>query len=194
MYSLVLMAAMAGGADAPSFFWWGHGGSGHWGGGCYGGCWGGCYGGCGGWHAGYGCYGGCYGGCFGGCGGCFGSRPVYTPYRVVPAKPKDGGKDGEKKPSELGANRTRIIIEVPEDAKVFVDDMPTKASGTTTRVFTTPALEPGNTYYYIVRVETVEDGNTIAETQRLVFRPGAEVRAAFRGRTEPADATASAPR
>jgi uncharacterized protein (TIGR03000 family) len=81
MYSVVLMMALSGGADAPALSdvpaesaarYGDHGHKqyrlfgGHRGGGC-GGCYG-CYGGgC------YGCYGGVYyGGCYGCCGGCYG--------------------------------------------------------------------------------------------------------------------------
>jgi uncharacterized protein (TIGR03000 family) len=86
MYSVVLMMALSGGADAPAMSnapaepvarYGDHGHKQYRCGGCYGGCYGGWgYGGCGG-GGGYGCYGGYrggYGGCYGGgyYGGCYG--------------------------------------------------------------------------------------------------------------------------
>ncbi len=102
MYSMVLLVALTGTADAPA--WGHHRGCGCWGcgcgcyGGCYG-CWGGCYGcyggyscgcwggygcyGCGCWGGGYGCYGcGCWGGgwvgCYTGCSGGYGCYGCYS--------------------------------------------------------------------------------------------------------------------
>src|SRR5947207_4870996 len=150
MYSVVLMAALAtGGANAPAC--WGHGSgchgchgcsgcygsygySGGWAcyGGCYG-CWGysgGCYG------AGYGCY-GCHG-CYG-CYGCYGSNyaPVYsTPIPVIPPAtsgtptgpmpaPADGKKGGE---ARVDPTRAKVIVELPAEAKLYIDDQLMKTS------------------------------------------------------------------
>jgi uncharacterized protein (TIGR03000 family) len=67
MYSMILMAALSGGAEVPE---WGRGGCYGGGVGCYGGGYygyGGCYG-----YSGNGCWGGGYGGCYGGGYGCWG--------------------------------------------------------------------------------------------------------------------------
>lgn len=125
MYSLVLMAALTGGTNAPAFHHHGwsccgcHGSSyGCWGG-CYG-CWGGSYGGwgcCGCYGGGWGCYGACYGGCYGGYGawygcygGCYGGgygcygyygvgayAPVIAPAVETPvAPPRDQDRDRDR--------------------------------------------------------------------------------------------------
>jgi uncharacterized protein (TIGR03000 family) len=79
-----------------------------------------------------------------------------------------GGKDGQ----------ARLIIEVPADAKLYVDDQLMKTTSDR-RVFSTPPLEEGQEYYYILRAEVVRDGETISRTKRVFVRAGEETRAAF---------------
>ena len=199
MYSLVVMAALTTGGEAPDCF--GHGGCyggggsclgcyGCWGyGGCYGyGCSGSGYGGCWGCYGSYnyssygchGCYGcsGCYGSCYGcwGCHGCWGYSG-YAPMYGAPAVP-DKVMPGATQGSGAASNRARLVVEVPADAKLTIDDQPTKAT-TPTRTFNTPALQSGQTYYYILKVEVAREGLTHTETRRVLLRAGEEVNAKF---------------
>lgn len=192
MYSLMLMAALSGNTATPGIFWHGCHGGGCYGGGCYGGgCYGGgCYGngcfGCaGGWYRGG--YGTCFGchGCYG-CYGCYGGSYVVSPYRPMPpaGKPAEKVTEPPKEKGGLGLilpGRAKLVLDVPADAKVFIDDQPTASTGTK-RVFNTPALNVGETYYYMIRVETSRDGKPIAETRRIVFRANDDLRFTF---TEP---------
>ena len=180
MYSIVLMAALASAGDTPN---WGHGchgccGYGHgcygnYGNGCYGGYGYGCYGCWGGY--GYGCYGcyGCYGGC---CGGGY-----YSPYHVVPVVP---GKPAEMAPppkeqkNGAAANQAKLLVELPADAKLFIDDQPMKTPAAR-RTFNTPALQPGQAYYYMMRAEVVIDGKTQTETKQVIVRAGQTAEAKF---------------
>jgi uncharacterized protein (TIGR03000 family) len=110
---------------------------------------------------------------------------------------KSTGKDGQ----------ARLIIEVPADAKLYVDDQLMKTTSnrrvfstppledgldyyyilraevvkTTSnrRVFSTPPLEDGLDYYYILRTEVVRDGETMSQTKRVIVRAGEETRATF---------------
>src|SRR6516162_6446763 len=127
MYSMVLMAALTTGSNAPDCGWLrscGHASYSCAGcngcAGCYGctGCWGACYGG--GYYGGY--YGGAYyngmscHGCYG-CGGygCAGSD--YAPRVMPPADGKD--KKDEKKDKETAQpDKARLIVEVPASAKL----------------------------------------------------------------------------
>src|SRR5690348_15241839 len=146
-------------------------------GGCYGSCYGtscsgsGCYGtGCYG-SGGYGGYGypsygsGWYFGatCYGaGCHGCAG-MPAYAPAPTqvsppgvpggvtpepVPAPKKEEGKES------AALNQARLIVELPADAKLYVDEQLTKATSAR-RVFTSPPPQDGQTYYYILRAEVI---------------------------------------
>lgn len=221
MYGLVVMAALATGVETPDC-WFRCGCSGSYGcggcygcygcGGCYGGygsgCWGGgCWGGgysyysCGG---GYGCTGyngcsGCYG-CWGGS-GCYGYGSGYSNYApmygapVMPTAPAPADLDKPKKEKKdgtsLSPNRAKLEVQVPADAKLFIDDQPIPLA-TTSKMFNTPALERGQAYYYILRVEVAHDGVTHSETRRVVIRAGDEVQARFTEQSVLAAARAAA--
>jgi uncharacterized protein (TIGR03000 family) len=176
MYTMVLMAAMSGGADMPDC----HRNRGcH---GCNGGCYGSYYGGChgGGYRGGY--YGsGCYG-----SGGYYGDGGY--PYRTMPPVRTDKG--GEKIPPPKKGNgneeqdlpppetSARLTIDVPADATVFIDERPTTTTSSQ-RTFTTPGLERGYRYYYTVRAEVVRNGVVFTGTQRVSFGAGDQVRVNF---------------
>lgn len=197
MYSVVLMAALATAADTPN--WHGRGGC-H---GCYGGCYGGygsCYGGCYGggyggcYGGGYGCYGSCSGGsynchgCYGcyGCYGCTGYSPgtSYAPTARPAAPAAQPEKVPAPKPAEdksaSAARGAKLIVELPADAQLYVDDQLMKAASAQ-RTFHTPALEAGQTYYYILRAEVIRDGKPQRETKRVLVRAGEVSRASFPG-------------
>src|SRR5438552_1124229 len=93
MYSVVLMAALATGADATACH------------GCHGGCYGsGCYGG------------GCYGGCssyYGGCYGCWGGGQAY--YYILRAEVVRDGKT-------LSETR-QVIVKAGEEVRASFNSM-----------------------------------------------------------------------
>jgi uncharacterized protein (TIGR03000 family) len=182
--------------------------------GCFGGCWGGCYGGC------YGGWGGCYG-CWGGysswgCCGCMGgvgfgggvSYPgtidggMYAPGNVAPGttpapqgeqlpSPSTKKKPEDKETRLWNPNKAKLVVELPANAKLFIDDMPMKAEAGV-RSFNTPALQPGQAYYYMVRVETMKDGKPVSETRRVIVRAGQIARADFKDLEADAVRTAQA--
>jgi uncharacterized protein (TIGR03000 family) len=94
-----------------------------------------------------------------------------TPEQVPPPQ-----KVGELKDQ---SGRAQLIVEVPTNAKLYVDD---HLMNTTSqrRVFNTPVLQQGQTYYYIVRAEVDRDGMTYGSTQRVIIRPGDIIRTTFR--------------
>lgn len=167
--------------------------------GCYGafgaGCYGcscyGCYGGWGG-YTGYSYYApmGCYG-----CYGCYGGWSCYgTPLPGHGHLPEPGsgeGKESSKEPDKreetplplekktsVENDRARVIVELPEDAKLYIDGQLMKTPSAR-RVFRTPVLDASKTYFYELKAEVVRDGSTRQETQRIVLRPGQVVSAAF---------------
>ena len=71
-----------------------------------------------------------------------------------------------------------MIVEVPADAKLYIDDTAMRTPSEH-RTYQTPDLEPGQTYYYEVRVEVQRDGKPISETRRVLVRAGQEVHADF---------------
>jgi len=190
MYSMVLMAALTTGSNAPDcglLRGCGHasyscagctgctGCSGCLGGASYynGGCWGACYGG--GYGSGY--YNGCYGGGCYGCWGYGGAGSDYAPRVMPPADGKDK-KDDKKDKESAQPDRARLIVEVPADAKLYIDEQLMKSTAAI-RSFSTPTLEVGQSYYYDVRVEVVRDGKTYEGSKRVVVRAGEKIRASF---------------
>jgi uncharacterized protein (TIGR03000 family) len=169
---------------------------------CYGachGCWGSCYGyGCSCHGACHGCWGSCYGcACYGACyggGACYGTYmyPAYSlpaNYAVpagtmpmMPASPGGAEKAPLPKTGGQGDLSARVIVDVPADAKVFIDDQQMKSTSSR-RQFATPRLEKGQSYYYIVRAEIVRDGETLTDTRRVILKAGDVVQASFRDET-----------
>jgi uncharacterized protein (TIGR03000 family) len=171
--------------------------------GCYGSCAGNYFGYSGTGWGGSGC-GGCYGS-FGyadysssGCNGCMGSYGVSSPYfpttpqgTVVPSNPVRP-PDAKTQPTEplplpnkkpgaesLAPSKAKLIVEVPAGAKLFIDDR-SMNTPSEHRVYQTPTLEQGQTYYYEVRVEFNHDGKALSQTKRVLLRAGQEVRADFK--------------
>jgi uncharacterized protein (TIGR03000 family) len=72
----------------------------------------------------------------------------------------------------------KLVVELPADAKLYVDDHLMKTSAAR-RAFNTPGLAQGQTYYYILRAEMEIDGKTVSETKRVLVRAGEEVKATF---------------
>jgi uncharacterized protein (TIGR03000 family) len=92
---------------------------------------------------------------------------------VPPPTPKKKGGD-----EEASLNRARLIVEVPADAKIFIDDKPT-TSTSNIRTFVTPDLERGKSYMYTVRAEAMRDGQPVSETKTVGVAAGNISRLSF---------------
>ena len=179
-----------------------HGGHGA----CHGGCYGGCYGGweslapthtpAGCWGVPYGCYGPGWGGysCAGGCGGyqsaAYGvpTPEIATPTpELVPESPP--AKDANPKLKQKAADpdddelvstgtRARVVVSLPANGKLFVDDAPI-ANATGVKTFRTPVLSKGQQYFYEMRAEVVVDGKVVSQTRRVTVTAGELIRADF---------------
>ncbi|MBM4073039.1 MAG: TIGR03000 domain-containing protein [Planctomycetes bacterium] len=144
-------------------------------GGCYG-CWGchGCRGyrchGCHGCWGCYGCYGchGCYGGYYG-CIGCFGyGTVVYSPAVTTVVDTGLAQRQSQQ-------NTATVVVTLPADAKLTINGWTSKNT-TETRRFRSPPLEQGKDYYYTVRAEVVQNGQTVVQTREIAVRAGQETR------------------
>jgi uncharacterized protein (TIGR03000 family) len=93
-------------------------------------------------------------------------------------KPKDDKKDS------LVPGRAKLIVELPADAKLYIDDQLMKTPSAV-RQFNTPELQPGQTYYYMVRVELGSDSSPQTATRRVLIRAGEEVTADFKDMKAP---------
>jgi uncharacterized protein (TIGR03000 family) len=174
-------------------------------GGCYGAWWGaspysvwGCYGGYGGYgHGGAGCT-GCYG-CYGGY-SCYGMAiPGGTTYvgpgMTNPVPPTSGNPPEVtplpkvKKGDEQA--RAKVRIELPADAKLYVDGTLMKTESAV-RMFHTPSLTRNQTYFYELKAVIVRDNQMFTDTQQILVRPGELATASFAGLEQRATASLQA--
>lgn len=72
----------------------------------------------------------------------------------------------------------RITVRLPADARLSVDgvDCPLTSD---TRTFDTPAIAPGQKFYYLLTAEVVRGGRPVAQTRRVDFRSGEDVIVSF---------------
>src|SRR5262249_11956158 len=98
----------------------------------------------------------------------------------------------EKKEGEVSARPAKVVVELPADAKLFIDDQAMKATSER-RSFNTPTLQPGQAYYYEGRAQVERDGKTYSETKRVIVRAGETARASFPELTTAGSGSASKP-
>jgi uncharacterized protein (TIGR03000 family) len=67
-----------------------------------------------------------------------------------------------------------LVVYLPADARLEVDDQPTRKTGPVRR-FTTPPLEPGKRYRYDLRATWTEGGKEVVREEVARFRAGEEV-------------------
>jgi uncharacterized protein (TIGR03000 family) len=77
------------------------------------------------------------------------------------------------------ADSAILAVQVPADARVFVNGMLTKTPGTY-RQYVSRGLAPGNDYTYEVRVEVTRDGRTYSNTRTVNLRANGSNELAFR--------------
>jgi uncharacterized protein (TIGR03000 family) len=91
------------------------------------------------------------------------------------SKPKPNKTDDKE---TMGPTHATLVVELPANATLFIDNMPVKATAGV-QTFNTPALEPGKAYFYQVRIERSRDGQPVSETRRIIVRAGQVIRADF---------------
>ena len=64
---------------------------------------------------------------------------------------------------------------LPADAKLTVDGSPT-VSTSESRVFESPSLTPGKTFFYVLKATVVRDGKTETVTKEVAVRAGEDTR------------------
>jgi uncharacterized protein (TIGR03000 family) len=93
-----------------------------------------------------------------------------APLEVTPVPPR-------RFPEQASAT---VRIEVPADAKLFVDGTLMKATSAV-RYFQTPVLDPNQTHYYDIKVELIRNNQTYTDVRRITVRPGEQASASFAG-------------
>ena len=96
--------------------------------------------------------------------------PMITPEKKPePIKTKPMGS--------LAAPAT-IVVTLPVDAKLLVDDVVT-TSTSANRVFVSPTLDAGKEYHYTMKVSFVQDGKTVEMTKKVAVTAGNETAVSF---------------
>jgi len=92
----------------------------------------------------------------------------------TPAMPDKGKKPvGEDEGAAQGAAPATIVVTLPADAKLMIDDSPT-TSTSGRRVFVSPALTPGRTFHYTLKAEVVRAGKPVRTEKRVEVSAGKE--------------------
>jgi len=94
--------------------------------------------------------------------------PAAAPVIPAPAVP------AEKKTS----NGAQLRLSLPPGATLYVDGQLIPGDGTD-RLFSTPDLQPGRTFYYDMKAVVEIDGKAVAEEKRVVVRAGDNLRESF---------------
>ncbi len=89
------------------------------------------------------------------------TRPADATLRSEPGAPAPGTSTYLR-----GTTNALLSVNVPADAKVFVNGTPTTSTGTY-RQYISRNLQPGARYNYEVRVESIRDGQTVTETKSI---------------------------
>jgi uncharacterized protein (TIGR03000 family) len=148
--------------------------------GCAGGMGAGCGGGIG--YSGGGNSGGYGFGGYTGCGGYSGRGPVSTtagfsfPARTEALRPV------VKQPEQL-PDSILLRVDVPADAKVFINDRPTTSTGAR-RVYASTGLKSAGIYPYRVRAEFVSDGKPVSLEKSVPLTAGKSASVTFEAPTE----------
>jgi uncharacterized protein (TIGR03000 family) len=83
-------------------------------------------------------------------------------------------KIGKPKSSTMLPAPATIVVSLPQNAKLMIDDNAT-SSTSTTRVFTSPALEVGTEFNYTLKAELVVDGRTVTASKQVAVHAGDEI-------------------
>jgi len=177
MYSLMLAAALTTSTATPDCCWWG--GCGYYG----------YYGWYPGWYGSPGWYG--YPGYYAWPYACApvvtSAAPASTGESAQTAREKDLEKQikelreeirklkaGKENQDEVAAPApAHVVVKLPEDARLFVNDDPCPLTSAT-RAFDTPELKAGQPYHYTLRAEATRGGRVVSESKRVDVRAGQE--------------------
>ena len=71
-----------------------------------------------------------------------------------------------------------LTVRLPADASLYIDN--TKCPLTSgTRTFSTPALETGRQYFYMLRADVVRNGQVLTQSQKVLVQAGQQVTVEF---------------
>lgn len=110
-----------------------------------------------------------------GFGGYFGGGQLAYPTSNDPLFQADTPAMSYREPMRASpaapADRAVLALQVPADAKIWVQGEATKQDGAV-RTFVSPPLEPGKTYTYAVKAQWTENGKPVEQSQNVTVRAG----------------------
>jgi uncharacterized protein (TIGR03000 family) len=107
------------------------------------------------------------------------SAPVMTPGQPGMMTPAPAPAPGPAPAPMTSLQRSAtLVVSVPKDARVFVNDKATTSTGEIRR-YVSNNLEPGYSYTYTLRAEMIVDGKTVTETKVIKVRAGETADLAF---------------
>lgn len=80
-------------------------------------------------------------------------------------------KDADKQDPKKGNEPAKVLIQLPDDARLYFNGTPATGAGAL-RSFATPPLTPGQSYAYDLTAEVTRDGRVQTVTERVVVRAG----------------------
>jgi uncharacterized protein (TIGR03000 family) len=90
-------------------------------------------------------------------------------------KKKKGGGDDD---ASLPRAPVQVVVNLPADARLSIDNEATRATGTK-RLFTSPPIVEGRSYSYTFKMELVRDGKTVSVTKEVTVSAGKETTVSF---------------
>jgi uncharacterized protein (TIGR03000 family) len=72
----------------------------------------------------------------------------------------------------------RLTITLPADARLWVDQVECPLTSSQ-RTFSTPVLQPGQTYYYTLKMQVQRQGAPVSDSQRVLVTSGQQVNVLF---------------
>jgi uncharacterized protein (TIGR03000 family) len=96
---------------------------------------------------------------------------------IVPATPEvkpEVKPDAPAPKTGSSAAPAKILVNLPADAKLFVDDFATKSTSDN-RSFVTPELAPAKAFSYTLKAEIVRDGKTLTASEKVEVKAGDEI-------------------
>jgi uncharacterized protein (TIGR03000 family) len=107
-------------------------------------------------------------------------NPVNPPAKAAP--------EAGKKVGQAPVSAT-VVVRLPAEAKLYANGQLTRLADAE-RKFVTPALQPGVSYHYELKVEAVVDGRPVTETRRVDVAAGQRYDIDFGSMKVPAEVAA----
>jgi uncharacterized protein (TIGR03000 family) len=81
---------------------------------------------------------------------------------------------GKPQPEKAGPNQGRIVLEIPENSTLYVNNLQVQMPSPKGTLLTAD-LEPGKKYDYELKVEMLRDGKTVTQNRKVTISSGEAV-------------------